>query len=272
MGTTASGVPTGAHTVNESSVSGYHIVGWYPDISTLTPEFSCANPVSTSLPANLSVSPGQTASITLCNARDTGTVTVIKYFDDDGNGSVDRMNPPGWTWDLVNGPQNNAGGATVTFPIGDVTMTEEVIDNYSTDWECSDGAYGDGTQIMTNLGSGENLVCLFWNTRETGTIRGTKFNDLNGNGVWDAGEPGKAGVTINLSNGWSDSTDINGEYGFELVPTSTYTVSEVVPAGWLNTMRPSSSSSTRRNCPPRSITAATVTLGRRSTFSGCVCG
>ncbi len=235
MGTTASLVPTGPHTVDENSVPNYHFVGWYPNISTLTPVYSCTNPFSTSLPANLSVSQGQTASLTLCNALDTGTITVNKDFDDDGNGKVDRTNPDGWTWDLVGGAQDNAGGATVTFPIGDVSMTEDAIADYATRWECSDGASGDGTLIATNLGSGENLVCRFQNTRQTGTIRGTKFNDLDGDGVWDAGEPGKAGVTINLSNGWSDSTDENGEYGFELVPTGTYTVSEEVPAGWINT-------------------------------------
>src|SRR5579862_395718 len=37
------------------------------------------------------------------------------------------------------------------------------------------------------------------------------------------------------------------------------------PAGWLSTRRPSWSSSTNRNLPSRSMTAATVTLGGRQT-------
>src|SRR3954467_7248109 len=38
------------------------------------------------------------------------------------------------------------------------------------------------------------------------------------------------------------------------------------PAGWLSTRRPSMRSSTRRNFPPRSITAATVALGFQITM------
>src|SRR5438067_2817196 len=39
------------------------------------------------------------------------------------------------------------------------------------------------------------------------------------------------------------------------------------PAGWLSTSRPSMCSSTKRKRPPRSITAATVTLGRQTDIS-----
>jgi hypothetical protein len=72
-----------------------------------------------------------------------------------------------------------------------------------------------------------------------GTKSGTKFNDLNGNGQRDAGEPGLAGVTIHLfgTDGLGNpvhvhrTTDANGAYSFS-VPPGAYTVCESVPAGF----------------------------------------
>ncbi|MCO6458616.1 MAG: choice-of-anchor D domain-containing protein [Pirellulaceae bacterium] len=77
-----------------------------------------------------------------------------------------------------------------------------------------------------------------------GSIHGYKFEDLDGDGVWDAGEPPLAGVEIVLS--WLDragnaqttstTTDDDGEYWFTwLEPGLTYTVTEVPPAGSVQT-------------------------------------
>jgi ice-binding like protein/SdrD B-like protein/uncharacterized protein DUF4214 len=77
----------------------------------------------------------------------------------------------------------------------------------------------------------------------TGSISGTKFNDLNGNGLQDAGEPGLAGVTVFLDdgNGVLDAgeetrlTDIDGNYTFAGLAADTYIVRQVTPAGMANT-------------------------------------
>lgn len=69
-----------------------------------------------------------------------------------------------------------------------------------------------------------------------GEIRGTKFNDSNGNGVQDIGELGISGVKICL---WPSSryttTDESGDYTFPDVPVSTQTVYEIVPSGYAST-------------------------------------
>src|SRR5262249_30650691 len=78
-------------------------------------------------------------------------------------------------------------------------------------------------------------------------ISGHKFNDLNGNGTKDAGEPGLGDWTIFLdgSNGgtlngvldpgeFSTTTDIDGNYGFAVAP-GTYTLREVQQPGWTQT-------------------------------------
>jgi hypothetical protein len=69
------------------------------------------------------------------------------------------------------------------------------------------------------------------------TISGRKFNDIDGSGAQNPGEPGLAGVTIQLdagANGTVDSTaitDVNGNYNFGTLGPGTYRVREVVPAG-----------------------------------------
>jgi hypothetical protein len=70
-------------------------------------------------------------------------------------------------------------------------------------------------------------------------IAGTKFNDVNGNGVRDAGEPGIGGVTIQatlfLSLSVFTTTADDGTYGFD-VADGHYTVREVPRPGWTRTL------------------------------------
>jgi len=76
-----------------------------------------------------------------------------------------------------------------------------------------------------------------------GSISGSKWNDQNFNGIWDPGEPGLSGWTINLTGPISKSTltDNNGCYKFNGLTAGTYTVSENLKVGWIQTF-PSSGS------------------------------
>ena len=69
-----------------------------------------------------------------------------------------------------------------------------------------------------------------------GSIGGLVWNDRNGNGTQEAGEPGLFGVTIQLwRNGAQISaqlTDINGSFYFANVPPDVYLVRESQPF-WL---------------------------------------
>jgi hypothetical protein len=71
----------------------------------------------------------------------------------------------------------------------------------------------------------------------TGSISGIVFNDLNSNGVKDAGESGIANWKIRLAGFALDSalTNANGNYSFSDVAAGNYTVSEVLPSGWKQT-------------------------------------
>ena len=96
-----------------------------------------------------------------------------------------------------------------------------------------------------------------------GQITGTVWNDRNGNGVHDAGEPGLAGWTVYLdanNNGVLDAgersatTAADGSYTFTDVFAGTYTVREVLQSGW-NETGPAGGS-------------YTVTMGASGTISG----
>ena len=92
-----------------------------------------------------------------------------------------------------------------------------------------------------------------WNTQKAGSITGVKFEDMDGDGFRDAGEPGVGGVTIFIDNdfdGIAEATDNNGvlddgerstvtasdgSYTFYGVPLGTWHVAEVVPLGQTRT-------------------------------------
>jgi hypothetical protein len=73
-----------------------------------------------------------------------------------------------------------------------------------------------------------------------GRIEGSHFDDLNGNGLRDPGEPGLAGITTFLdlnSNGRlnpgepSTVSDANGNFRFSNLPPGTYHVTALLPPG-----------------------------------------
>ncbi|HIK51512.1 MAG TPA: choice-of-anchor J domain-containing protein, partial [Oscillatoriales cyanobacterium M59_W2019_021] len=83
----------------------------------------------------------------------------------------------------------------------------------------------------------------FGNQEQRGTISGSKWSDLDGDGIRDTGEPGLANWTIYLddnNNGQLDTdetsttTDELGNYSFSLEP-GTYTVAEVLEPDWVQT-------------------------------------
>lgn len=100
--------------------------------------------------------------------------------------------------------------------------------------------------FLVNAVAGETVAGLnFGSIPAPGEIRGTKYDDLNENGFFDMGEPGIAGVTVFLDLDNDDVLDAgepstvttsNGSYILPVANTvASYTVSEVVPTGYLQT-------------------------------------
>jgi len=102
------------------------------------------------------------------------------------------------------------------------------------------------TAYQITLGVGEVVEGLnFGNVSTSGEIRGTKWNDLDGDGQRDTGEPGLGNVKvyIDLDNNRqfdpigepSVLTASDGSYSFTGLGPGTYTVAEIVPDGWTQT-------------------------------------
>ncbi|MEK7639611.1 MAG: SdrD B-like domain-containing protein [Patescibacteria group bacterium] len=90
-----------------------------------------------------------------------------------------------------------------------------------------------GIHETITINSGDKIQKDFVNFQGV-NISGSKFNDLNGNGEWDSGEPGLPDWTIQLlkdEDGFevadSATTDVNGNYTFGPIGPGDYRVREV---------------------------------------------
>jgi len=115
------------------------------------------------------------------------------------------------------------GGATL--PV--VSVTD--LDLNATTGLLSAGTYGRG----------------MWNTRIRGQISGRVFTDTNGNGVFDVGEVGRAGVTVRLLDATPGGsfgaelattvTDAQGFYAFSSLRAGNYMVEQALPGNGVQT-------------------------------------
>ncbi len=200
------------------------------------------------------------------NSITAGTPPFNGTFRPEGPLSALDGQDPNGTWTLrINDVFAADGGTlrewtlTIT-PAGEAVTTTDAIGNYSFGGLAA-GTYtivqippAGQTQtfplgnapIVVALGAGQSIGGLdFGNRVPPGAISGTKFNDLDRDGLRDAGEPGLPGVTIFLdedNDGELDGgevstlTDANGDYLFgDLEPGQVYVVAEVVPDGFVQT-------------------------------------
>jgi hypothetical protein len=70
-----------------------------------------------------------------------------------------------------------------------------------------------------------------------GNLKVFKYNDYNGNGIWEQGEPTLAGVRFNITGPkvFQMVSDSNGEAFAFCIPRGVYAVTEIINAGWVNT-------------------------------------
>jgi hypothetical protein len=77
------------------------------------------------------------------------------------------------------------------------------------------------------------------------SVAGTVFNDANGNGIKDSGEPGMSGRTVWVdidndkvldSNEPKATTDLSGNYKISDLAAGAYIIRTVIPSGWTQTL------------------------------------
>lgn len=245
MGTTASSVTTGSHTVTENIVNGYSFTGWYftaEEDNYGEHQTNCAHPQGTTLPVNITVEKDKTKEVTFCNQVKTGSITIIKdaqpnstqdfdfNINQDGSGLYDNF-------ELEDDGSNNDGEKNYkTFDdlVADQYVITEAGEN---GWKLTDITCSDGANVVINkadrkvtvtLGHEDNVTCTFVNQKK-GKIKVYKHTDPSGDQTNFAIEATTQNGTI-----YSDPTRYiaDGEHEEFWVGFGTYDVDETVPAGW----------------------------------------
>ncbi|MDH7498265.1 MAG: SdrD B-like domain-containing protein, partial [Syntrophomonadaceae bacterium] len=167
-----------------------------------------------------------------------GKIWGYKYNDQNGNGSKDTGEPglQGWTINLggdkTASTTTNANGyyEFTNLPAGNYTLSEV----QQAGWTQTGPA---NNLINVTLTAGDTSSGNDFFNWQPGKIWGYKYNDQNGNGSWDEGEPGLQGWTINLGGDKTASTTTgsDGYYEFPNLPAGDYTLSEVQQQGWTQT-------------------------------------
>ncbi|HEY1600588.1 MAG TPA: SdrD B-like domain-containing protein [Pirellulales bacterium] len=180
-------------------------------------------------------------------------ISGFVYYDPNNNGIKDSGEPgiPNTTVDLYNA-QLQKVATTTTDSTGYYQFSNLMPGNYTVEEEQPAG-YLDGKDSVGSVGgvlappdgisnvvllSGTNGVNYNFGELLPASISGMVHVDMNGDCIYEPGEPLLAGVTIQLWNSSNQvigttTTDQNGQYKFSnLSPFATYTVHEVQPAGY----------------------------------------
>lgn len=135
-------------------------------------------------------------------------------------------------------------------------------------------------QTASNAGSPDNLIG--WGILNalaavnyfgpSPHITGVAFEDVNGNGQRDPGEPRVQGVTFRLSGTSAESTvtDVHGVYLFDTLAMGQYVLSESVPAGWVLTSQVSNADSVTLDSLTKSVGKQEFGNFRRGAIHGVV--
>lgn len=179
-------------------------------------------------------------------APETGDLLVHNFEDLDRDGVLDPGEPMLEDWQFsVFGAEAAILDSGTTGPDGTLLFEDlmegevSVVQTLESGWTSTTGTTADATIV-----AGETAEVFFGNVREaqapaTGTLRIEKFRDTNENMAFDPGEPLLSGwsFTVRDGAGAAVATGTTNALGtLELVlPVGTYTVTETLVAGWLNT-------------------------------------
>ena len=170
-------------------------------------------------------------------------ISGTKYTDITGNGfSSDDTGLGGVTINLYKNGGTTPVASTVTASNGTYSFanlgpgTYKVQEVVPTGWTQTGGVGGYTISVTCgNNSTGDNFDDF-----QNISISGTKYKDITGNG-FSSDDTGLSGVTINLyKNGGTTAvastvTASNGTYSFTNLGPGTYSVQEVVPAGYTQT-------------------------------------
>ncbi len=180
-----------------------------------------------------------------------GSISGMKFDDLNGNG-VNDAEPglAGWNITLT----NESGGVVTqtTASDGSYNFTNLTDGNYTVGEVLQNGWIQTAPAVSTTgsatykvqISGGNNIGNQDFGNFKLGEVQGMKFEDLNANGIKDQNEAGLAGWQINLTGtdtitgtpvSLTTTTDANGNYNFTGLTNGTYTISETMQNGWVQT-------------------------------------
>lgn len=169
-----------------------------------------------------------------------GTISGMVWHDENANGILDGVEQP---MQGINITANPGGFGAVTdasgaysFSVPDTTTYTVTMDAGTYTAVCSGTFQLAGSQSTpvgpfsiplsptSNTSTGNDFGLVIPDTT-CGTIEGHVYKDANGNGIEDAGDVDWAGAQLQLMPGSVViTTDANGDYSFDVLKDSTYTV------------------------------------------------
>ena len=138
----------------------------------------------------------------------------------------------GWTVALISGGQTQQ---STTAPDGSFSFTGVGPGAYTLEAVQQPGYVASSRPLTGTTTSGTNISGLDLDEFQTVTISGEVFNDLSDSGVLNSNDPGLSGWTVDLSNGDQATTNSSGDYSFTDIGPGTYTITDVVQTGFVQT-------------------------------------
>lgn len=187
------------------------------------------------------IAKGESKECTITNTKEAKlTIVKIAYPGSDQEFTFTSNIPENNTFTLKDTKSSPDVNGSKTFNLADGTYS--VSENDTEGWEKTSASCSNQNEISSiKLKHGDNVTCTFVNTKY-GSISGHKLNDAdgladttddrtpvegwtifidaNGNGVLDDGEK-------------KTTTGPDGKYSFTNLLPGTYTIAEVLTAGWI---------------------------------------
>ena len=195
--------------------------------------------------ATLSLAAGETITVTFTDAK-MGHIVVDKVTTPAGDPTSFTFNTTG-TGYAGFGLTDAATPNDQLLAPGTYSVSELVPAGWTlaslTIVDPSGGSTKVGSTATLSLAAGETILVTYCDTKLSGTISGTKYLDVSGNGLTGDDTP-MSNVKIYLdtnNNGvWNTGepsmlTAANGTYSFTGLSAGTYTVREVMPDGFVRT-------------------------------------
>ncbi len=172
-------------------------IGGFPVGATQT---QGTNPSTITVLNNTSVSAGNSGFYK------NGIATGHLYFDTNGDGTQNpgENNMPNVTVNVVDSQgavhiviTNSAGNWTLTLPIGNATVTiNTTMGGFPIGSLLTEGTNPTNITVLENT----TLPVLINGFNNSGILKGHLYNDTNGNGIQNTGEPNISNITVQITN------------------------------------------------------------------------